>query len=312
LAIENITKEILQHDDIIASQNTTFSESTQNSSVENENIIIEAQRNFDKSLDILNIVVALIGVLVAVLTLIIAVASAIGIFEYASVIKKGKIIKDDVEITGGNVNEMKYLLTKKEIEDLLPKEIEDLLPKTEKQSKELMEKSNEFVSRLESSEMPETKLKPDDYYLRGVNLFLKGKYEEAIKDFDKAPDRADALSYKGVALVKLGNYEEAIEAYDKAIELRPYRAGLWFNKGEALGKLGNYDDAIEAYDKAIELKSDYAGALYNRIRHYYTNKKDEEKALSVLKEAIGSNISLKETAKKDTNFKEAMIKFLKN
>jgi len=56
LGIENITTEILQHDDIIASQNTTFSESTQNSSVENENIILEAQRSFDRSLDILNIV----------------------------------------------------------------------------------------------------------------------------------------------------------------------------------------------------------------------------------------------------------------
>ncbi|MDL1976068.1 MAG: hypothetical protein LWX55_15110 [Deltaproteobacteria bacterium] len=113
LGIENITKEILQHDDIIASQNTTFSESTQNSSVENENIIIETQRSFDKSLDILNIVVALIGVLVAVLTLIIAVASAIGIFEYASVKKTGKNVKDDAEITAGNLNIMNYLLLKK-------------------------------------------------------------------------------------------------------------------------------------------------------------------------------------------------------
>ena len=259
LGIENITKEILQHDDIIASQDTTFSESTQNSSVENENIIIEAQRSYDRSLDILNIVVALIGVLVAVLTLIIAVASAIGIFEYTSVRKNRKIIEGEVKKSEKTNAESNVNISKT---DLIH------LPITKKPSKEMMEKSNEFVSRLEHSEKLGTKLKSDDYYLRGVNLFLKGKYKEAIKDFDKAidlkDDYSDAFSYKGVALGKLGEYEDAIEAYDKAIDLRPHRAGLWFNKGVALGKLDRYEDAIKAYDKAIELKSDYADALSHK------------------------------------------------
>jgi tetratricopeptide (TPR) repeat protein len=313
LAIENITKEILQHDDIIASQNTTFSESTQNSSVENENIIIEAQRSFDKSLDILNIVVALIGVLVGILTLVFVVGTATGYLEYVKLEKNMKIIEDDVKIAEDRVKKINKLYLNLKIgaetyANIPKKEMEDLLLTTEKPLKELIKKSNEFVSRSELSEMLGTELKPDDYYLRGVNLFLKDKYKEAIKDFDKAielkSDHADALSYKGVALCKLGDFEEAIKAYDKAIDLKRFRAGLQFNKGVALGKLGDFEEAIKVYDKAIELKPDYAGALYNRACHYSTDKGDPEKALSDLEKAIESDISLKKTAKKDKRFEK--------
>jgi tetratricopeptide (TPR) repeat protein len=153
-----------------------------------------------------------------------------------------------------------------------------------------------------------TKLKPDDYYLRGVNLFLKSKYEKAIEAFDKAielkSDYADPLSYKGAALGKLGKYEDAIEAYDKAIKLKPDRAGLRFNKGVALGKLGEYEEAIKAYDEAIEKKSDYADALYNRACLYYAKEGNEEEALSDLKQTIELDISLKGKAKKDKCFEK--------
>lgn len=312
LGIENITTEILQHDDIIASQNTTFSESTQNSSVENENIIIEAQRSFDKSLDILNIVVASIGVLVGALTLIFIILGAFGLVQYKIIEGYKKNIEKSVKSSEENAKfienlknkmEVSISTSKKEAEDISEKEMEYLLI-TKEPSKELMEISNEFVSTSKISEMFGTELKPNDYYLRGVNLFLKGKYEEAIKNFDKAPDYADALSYKGVALGELKRYEEAIEAYKKAIKLKPHRRGLWFNKGVALGKLGRYEEAIEAYDEAIKLKSDYADALYNRACHYSTDKGDPEKALSDLEKAIESDISLKETAKKDKRFEK--------
>jgi tetratricopeptide (TPR) repeat protein len=316
LGIENITTEILQHDDIIASQNTTFSESTQNSSVENENILIEAQRSFDRSLDILNLVVALIGILVGVLTLIFVVGGALGFFEIHNIKKNRKKIEDDVEIADAGVNKINELYDDLKINsetyaNIPKKEMEDLLPITEKSSKELIKKSNEFVSRSEFSEMLGTKLKPDDYYLRGVNLFLKSKYEEAIEAFDKAielkHDYADPLSYKGAAHDKLGQYDEAIDAYNEAIKLKPKRAGLWFNKGVALvalGKPDQYEEAIKAYDKAIELKPDYADALYNRACLYSKKEGNEEKALSDLKQAIDSKESLKEKAKKDKHFEK--------
>jgi tetratricopeptide (TPR) repeat protein len=264
LAIENITKEIPQHDDIITYQNTTFSESTQNSSVENGNIIIETQRSFDRSLDILNIVATLIGVLVGLLTLIIIIATALGFFEY----NKWRAIRKTIE-TEANV--IRDIRTNAENDVSIFKEkFKNLfhLPITEKPSEELIEKSNELISRLELSEKLGTKLKPDDYYIRGVNLFYKGQYEEALKTFDKVielkPDDADAWSNKGAALGKLDQYEEALKAYDKAIELKPDDADAWYNKGVALGEFDQYEEALKAYDKAIELKPDDADAWSNK------------------------------------------------
>ncbi len=58
---------------------------------------------------------------------------------------------------------------------------------------------------------------------------------------------------KGNALVDQGKYDEAIKAYDRAIEINPQLAEPWFNKGVALYLQGKYDEAIQAYDRVIEI-----------------------------------------------------------
>ena len=62
---------------------------------------------------------------------------------------------------------------------------------------------------------------------------------------------------KGGTLVDLGRYEEALKSYDKAIELNPDDANAWYGKGIALVNLGrhekSYDKALESLSKAIEL-----------------------------------------------------------
>ena len=63
LAQENETRAAPQEGvEVIANKNATFFVSSQNYT---EDILIEAQRNFDRSLDILNIVVSSLGVLVS-------------------------------------------------------------------------------------------------------------------------------------------------------------------------------------------------------------------------------------------------------
>ena len=67
-------------------------------------------------------------------------------------------------------------------------------------------------------------------------------------DVSTGKEHKDAINWcnKGIALFNLGRYEEALKAYDKAIELKPDLVELWNNKGNALRvaifKISNYID----------------------------------------------------------------------
>jgi tetratricopeptide (TPR) repeat protein len=103
---------------------------------------------------------------------------------------------------------------------------------------------------------------------KGGALYSLGKYDEAIKCYDKAieidPDNPVVWNNKGLALNSLGKYDEAITSYDKAIEIDPDDADTWNNKGLALNSLGKYDEAITSYDKAIEIDPDDADTWNNK------------------------------------------------
>lgn len=215
-----------------------------------------------------------------------------------------------------------------------------LPPLTEKPSEEIIGKLDELSHKLEILEALGVSLKPEDYLNRGFDLYNKGKYKLALEAFDKAielkPDYAEAWNNKGWALSALGRNEEALKAYDKAIELKPDFALAWSNKGVRLGKLSRYEEALKAYDKAIELKPDDATAWSNKgaalvslNRHNealkafdkaielkldfadtwfnracaYSLKKDKENTLKNLSKAIQLDITYKEKAKKDEDFK---------
>ena len=64
-----------------------------------------------------------------------------------------------------------------------------------------------------------------------------GRYDEAIKAFDKTPkiNRQNRLAwyYKGEALNNRGGrYDEAIKVFDKALEINPHDSAAWYYKGE--------------------------------------------------------------------------------
>ena len=92
---------------------------------------------------------------------------------------------------------------------------------------------------------------------KGIELYKQGKFEEAVKAFDKAieidPQNAGAWRNKGLALVELEKYDEAVEAFDKAIGLNPENANLWYHKGLALEMQRKRNEAIPAYSKALEI-----------------------------------------------------------
>jgi tetratricopeptide (TPR) repeat protein len=128
-----------------------------------------------------------------------------------------------------------------------------------------------------------TDLKASGWIEKGVELVVKGKYNEAIEAFDKAIqlDPADAVAYnnRGAAYGQMGNHTQQIEDCNKALQLNPKDAVAYNNRGVAYGELGYYEQEIEDCTKAIELNPKLAVAYYHRGIAYQKlgNRKQAEK-----------------------------------
>jgi tetratricopeptide (TPR) repeat protein len=113
-----------------------------------------------------------------------------------------------------------------------------------------------IISCMSVQETPDAKKR--DWREKGDALLAKGKYNDAIRAYDKAikinPRLSDVWYNKGNALDILGKLENAIKAFDKAIEINPQDPDVWYNKCNALRLLGHTKEAYEALVKAKELK----------------------------------------------------------
>jgi tetratricopeptide (TPR) repeat protein/energy-coupling factor transporter ATP-binding protein EcfA2 len=107
------------------------------------------------------------------------------------------------------------------------------------------------------------------YRLKGICLIELGKYEGAVRCFDKAleidPSNTDAWYQKAYALIELKKYEAAINAYQELLNISPdKRLDLWLRKGYLHTLLGNYKEAIDCYDHVLKINSDYAETWFHK------------------------------------------------
>ncbi len=79
--------------------------------------------------------------------------------------------------------------------------------------------------------------------------------------------RASVWLNRGTEYRNLGKYDEAIKHFEKVIketDINIKNDTLYINKGNAFYYLEKYDDAIKYYDKAIALNANNAVAWANR------------------------------------------------
>ena len=104
-------------------------------------------------------------------------------------------------------------------------------------------------------------------YAKAKSLHNLGRYQEAIRWFDKALEilpKAETWSGKGSSLRALGQLGEALECYDKAIAINPGFADAWNNKGTTLQALKKHEDALNCFDRALSIAPESGRTQYNR------------------------------------------------
>jgi len=253
------------------------------SAFSDEDILNHAQKSLDRSIGILNTVATLMGVLVALLTLIIVIGGALGFLEYRRWQEFKQQAKESAEETKRYADE-----AKKAAEEAKP--IVDRLKKAEEDITISREQSKQLPTPPE--ELSEDQKKILDKY---------GTTTELLESFGKRLEPADYY-FRGLQHYFRNEFQSAIEAFEKAIELQPDYAAPWDSMGVTFGKIGDYDKSLEAFNKAIELEPDYAAAWYNKAC-VYSLKGDKEKALKHLSKAIDLDAKYKEEAKRDEDFK---------
>ena len=133
-----------------------------------------------------------------------------------------------------------------------------------------------------------------------------GRFEESLNAFNRLivlqPDSARNYAGRGLCLEGLQRYEEALTDFDKSTELAPTAADNFDGRGVVLSRLHRFDDALKSYDKALELDPKLARAVYNRACAY-SLQGEKSKALAELRKAIAMDVSFKDMAPKDEDFK---------
>jgi tetratricopeptide (TPR) repeat protein len=89
---------------------------------------------------------------------------------------------------------------------------------------------------------------------RGLDYFSRGKFDQAVKEYDEAirlyPALAPAHNNRGSALFSLGRFDEAAASFAKAVELDPNYGQAHFNLALVYIKLGREKEANDALNAA--------------------------------------------------------------
>jgi DNA-directed RNA polymerase subunit alpha len=156
----------------------------------------------------------------------------------------------------------------------------------------------------------------------GIGLFILGRFEEAVKKFEKAEDRKEKFIYLALALRRLGRLDEAIASLNNSLEhdaealtvtlekAATYRlvgeleaaekelkgcanfenvsAEYHFQLGRLKEMRGLYEEAMDDYKTALDLSPSHQRALFH-LAYRCDLSGDEETAISYYKQIVANS-----------------------
>jgi putative GTP pyrophosphokinase len=93
---------------------------------------------------------------------------------------------------------------------------------------------------------------------RGMAYFSKGKYQEAVADFNRAleldPRCAQAAYFRGVVRTVLEDYGGALSDYDLSLSINPFQHFALYRRAQAYWHIGDYAKALADCESALRLE----------------------------------------------------------
>ena len=132
----------------------------------------------------------------------------------------------------------------------------------------------------------------DAYFFRGIAKYNLGDFIGAEKDFNTTlrlnPIYTPAYHYRAITLSRTGKYDKALEDLAEAVDLRPSYTGLYFSRGVTYFLSQQFDKAVKDFNRFIKAEPREADAYLNRGACYlYLG--DTTKALNDYNKAIRIN-----------------------
>jgi tetratricopeptide (TPR) repeat protein len=224
------------------------------------------ENNNPKSILLRNIIVALLGSVILVLTALLV----IGTNTDDDYDKLAKEKYDNAEYTEA-IGYCDKALQKN------PKDIAAFSYKGK--SLNNLEKFDEAITVLHEAE--DLNIADSEIFIQlGCSNYYLGKYNEALRCFTRAADldqkSSEALLWKAYTYFELGEDDAALVTINIVIEFDPKNAKAHNARGNAYFYKADYGNAIKEYDEAIALKPDYSDVYINKIRLLYEQKKYTE------------------------------------
>lgn len=139
---------------------------------------------------------------------------------------------------------------------------------------------------------------PDAYNNRGFYYSEKGRFGEAVADFDQAlalnPNNAKVWLNKANALASMRRYPDALVALSRSIEVKGDNADAWNNRGALKLEMGDPAGTIADCTRAIALNPNQRDAYANRalayvkLEHYEAAIPDSRRAIELAPESPGA------------------------
>jgi tetratricopeptide (TPR) repeat protein len=156
------------------------------------------------------------------------------------------------------------------------------------------------------------------HFLKGLELGLNGKYQEAIDELFKAvegdPNHVVAHISLGIAFHRLGEDDRAVSCYEAALKLNPKQAEAHYFLSNILYAHGNVREAMAEYTAAIGLEPELIEAHQkpvpqDRLTDYTNSPAEMHRIAKSAYRILDLNNSLEANPRQANLFKERAAEY---